>query len=522
MLRLRIPLAAALLVAPAPLLAQMPPLTVPKGHWRADITGAFLSADHRYRNGTREGLAYDFTREAVGASFFPALEPADSLLEKITGLQGASALNLGTTSATWMVTTGTMGVGLAYGLFSRLSLSAYVPIVRQKVRSTFGLDPENANSGFNPADPTFGDSFGQAQTTQFFAQFGAAMTQLQQRIASGAYDGDPAQKALAEATLAGGTVLRDDLHALILGAGTASPFLPTGTSAAGATIRGKVTALQGTLESLGVTSFTTNVALPSQALSDAEFQSFITNPAGPVAGALDTPTLASLGDIEFAAAYSILDQLGAPGVKRGFRLAAQGLVRLRTSQLDSPSHFFDVGTGDRQPDVEGTVVGDGLFGQVGARALVGYTLQLTGNANKRISAPDQPIAYASTLAAVSRKPGNVFTVGVSPFYRLAETFAVTGGVTWRKKAADQVTLFADQAEIPGAPPSLLELETDGSWTSAALGLTYSAPLFTKDGKERAPLDAGLLWEGVVSSSGALRVPQTAGVRLWLRIYGRIH
>ena len=79
----------------------------------------------------------------------------------------------------------------------------------------------------------------------------------------------------------------------------------------------------------------------------------------------------------------------------------------------------------------------------------------------------------------------------------------------------------DQAEIPGAPASLLELETDGSWTTAALGLTFSAPLITKDGKEKAPLDAGILWEGVVSSSGALRVPQTAGIRFWLRIYGRL-
>ena len=500
--------------------AQMPPLTVPKGHWRTDISGGFFQAHQRYRAGTREDLAYDFEREKLGANFFPALVPADSLLQKIAGFSDAT-INLGTSSASWSVTTGTFGLGLAYGLFSKLTLSVYVPIIRQKVRSTFGLDPKLANSGFNPADPTFGDGFGRAQTTVFFQQFTGAMTVLAERLNSGAYDGDPAQKALAQETLASGTVLHDDLFALIVGPGTASAFLPTTSSVIGNTIRGKVTSLQGTLSSLGVTSFSTNVALPSSAITPEEFDNFIENPAGPVAGTFSTPALSSLGDIEIGAAYAIFDQLSKVGVTRGFRLAAQGLVRLRTSQLDNPGRFFDVGTGDRQPDLEGTIVGDGLFGAFGARALAGYTLQLTGDANKRISAPANPIAYVNTFAAVNRKPGDVLTLGISPFYRLAETFAVTGGLTWRKKAKDQVTLFGDQPEIPGAPASLLEIDTDGSWSTASLGLTFSAPLVVKDGKSNPPMDAGLLWEGVIGSSGSLRVPATAGIRFWFRLYGKL-
>ena len=504
----------------ARLTAQMPPLTVPKRHWRAEITGGFFMASERYRSGRTEDLAFDFERQALGSNFFPALEPADSLLQKIAGFSDAT-LNLGTSSSSWAVTTGTMGLGIAYGLFSRLSVSVHVPIIRQKVRSTFALDTALANSGFNPADPTYGDSFGQAQTTQFFQQFGGAMTQLQQRLASGAYDGDPAQKALAEQTLANGTVLRDDLFALILGAGTASPFLPTSGSIVGNTIRGKVSALQGTLAGLGVTSFTTDVALPADKLTDEDFNGFISNDAGPVAGTFSTPSLSSLGDVEVAVAFSIIDQLKQAGVRRGFRVEAQGMVRLPTSALDDPGRFFDVGTGNRQPGVEGLVVGDGVFGSFGARGFAGYTLQLSGTATKRISPPELPVAYANTLAQVSRKPGDMMTLGVAPFFRLAETFAVTGGVTWRRKASDEVTLLGEQAEIPGAPPSLLELETDGSWTTASAGLTFSAPLFTKEGKERAPMDAGVIWEGVVSSTGALRVPATAGVRFWFRLYGRL-
>ena len=104
---------------------------------------------------------------------------------------------------------------------------------------------------------------------------------------------------------------------------------------------------------------------------------------------------------------------------------------------------------------------------------------------------------------------------------LAPTLTSTGGLTWRKKASDEVTLVSGAAEIPGAPPSLLEIDTDGTWSTASLGLTYSAPLMTKDGKSKAPMDAGLLWEGVIGSSGSLRVPATAGVRFWFRLYGRL-
>ena len=519
---MRLPTLLALLLAAntAPLLAQLPPLTVPKGHWRAEITGNLQTASERYRNGSKEDLAFDFERDNAGSNFFPALIPADSLLKKIAGFDD-SRIRLGATSASWSVTTGTAGVGLAYGLFSRLTLSVNVPIIRQKVRSTFLLDPEFSNSGFNPADPQFGTTAGQSQTAQFFAQFGGAMAALQQRIASGAYDADPAQKALAEQTLANGSVLRDDLFALILGGGTASPFLPTVGSVVGNTIIGKVNALQGTLAGLGVTSFTTNVALPANVVDQENFEDFISNQSGPVAGSLSTPSLSSLGDIEIGAAVSIIDQLGTAGVRRGVRLAAQGLFRVRTSALDDPARFFDVGTGDRQPDVEGALVGDGVLGMFGARVMAGYTLQLAGTASKRISPPELPIAYANTLGQVSRTPGNIMTFGIAPFVRLAETFAVTGGVTYRKKGSDQVSLAAGQAEIPGAPASLLEIDTDGSWSTAALGLTFSAPLLNKDGKERTPMDAGFLWEGIIGSTGSLRVPATAGVRFWFRFYGRL-
>lgn len=511
----------ALWLAAAPLAAQLPPLTVPRGHFRLDLTGSFLTADQRLRNGTTENLALDFVRAGAGSDLLGGLAAADEVLPRVTGVPGAR-LALGNTTASRMLTTGTGGIGLAWGVTDRLTVFGYLPIVRVKVRSTFGFDGEDALTGFNPADPVFGTGNGQVQTAQFFTQFDAALATLEQKITAGEYDGTPGLRTLAEETLASATALRGDLFTLLLGTGTASPFLPLSTSQLGTALLQRVTALQGTLStSLAVDGFTQAPALPAFALTAEDFEGFLTNGQGPIAATLATPSLSSIGDIEVGAAWSIVDQLGTAGAVRGVRVAAQGLVRLRTGTLDSPTRLFDAGTGDRQPDVEGSVVGDVLFGSYGARAMAGYTLQLAGSEQRRIAPPDQPIAWADRLAGVSRNPGDILTIGVTPFVRLAETFALVGGAVWRRKGLDRVTLADGQPEIPGAPVDLLARETDGSWTTATVGLSYSTPATVRNGRPRLPLDAGLTWEAVVASSGDLRVVKHAGVRFWLRLYGRM-
>jgi len=64
----------------------------------------------------------------------------------------------------------------------------------------------------------------------FFNQFNSSLAGLQERITAGAYDGDPAARALALQTLASGLALSDSLSALIVTVGSASPFLPLASS----------------------------------------------------------------------------------------------------------------------------------------------------------------------------------------------------------------------------------------------------------------------------------------------------
>jgi len=68
----------AVLLLSAPVLeAQFPPLTVPRGRVALELAPRFDSWSRRFRDGTSEPAAADYSRDAIGADFLPALADAD-------------------------------------------------------------------------------------------------------------------------------------------------------------------------------------------------------------------------------------------------------------------------------------------------------------------------------------------------------------------------------------------------------------------------------------------------------------
>jgi hypothetical protein len=508
-------LLAALVAVPSA--GQLAPLTVPKGLTRVEGFWGFATWDRRFHDGRDEPLAQDFIRDTLGSNFFPALTPADELLRRVTGIATAR-LNLGATSATQLVTVGSAGIGLAYGLTSRITVFGRVPIHRVRVRASLSVDSTTSGAGLNPADPVFGNGAGVAQSGIFFAQFELALAQLQQNLDAGQYNSDPALRALAQQTLADGRALRDDLHQLIFSVGTASPFLPTASSAEGTALLGRIAQLQTTLSGpLGITGFTGSPALPAQRLSSEDLSGFLTNPDGPVAGILDSPILWRIGDMEAGVAFLLIETLNEAERRSGIRVAGQGLVRFYTGQLDRPEAFFDVGTGDFQPDVDLSLLADAVLPWGGARFEAGYNLQLARAIRRRIAPPSVPTPYAATEAAVSRNPGDVLSLGVTPFLRLAPTFALRGGVHYSRRTQDRIVLLAGQQLPPGLEPSVLAEDSEASWVQWSAGISYRSPLRVVAGRRRMPLDAGVTLSGVAAGSGG-RVSKSLTVGGFLRLY----
>lgn len=511
-------LAVSLLSAPV-LEAQFPPLTVPRGRVALELAPRFDTWSRRFRDGTSEPVAADYSPSVVGAGFFPALSDAEARLARVTG-QADAILTVGAHSATQLVTVGELGVGLRIGLTSRLTLFGTLPFRRVRVQTTTRFDSTGAGAGFNPADATFGAPGGPTAMLAFFTAFDQAITDLDEAIATGTWAGDPATQAVAAAALAEARSLRDDLFTVMQDPATRSPFLPLASSPAGAALSGRIAALQQQLSgSLGIGGFAAPPPLPTSRLDAGDFTGFLTNPAGPVAGSVSAPVVSTLGDMEVGLAYLLVDRGADSSRATSLRAALHATVRLPSGQLDNPDRFYDLGTGERQPDVEGGMVVDAARGRAALRVAGWYALQLPGNQLRRLGPPHQPIQFANTRAGVRRNPGEVLGVGVFPAYRFTPRFALLAGVEWWTRGEDRYEYAEGQVPVAGAGPESLGLESAASALTVRAGVTWSHPGTHRSGRASAPLDAGLTWERVVAASGG-RVPQAESVRALLRVYGR--
>ena len=495
------------LAAPSVARAQLAPVGVPSGVLRFEVDGAFDSWDKRFRDGRKEGLAADLSG-SMDSDLLPVLAPYDAIVQRVTGL-GGFRLNLGALTADAQAEVSTAVLGLSLGVTRSIAIFGRLPLARTRVQTDLGLDAASANAGLNP---------GTAAQDPFFTQFDAALSTLEAQIAAGAYDGDPTRRALADATLAQGDALFGDLFTLLGDPSTASPFIPTGGSEAGAALAARIATLQATLGTdLGVGGFSSGPALPAAPVTADDVESLISDPFGPIGIQTAQSEVTFRGDAEAGLAVTIADRWDRGGRRGGLRAAAEGLVRFPSGVRARTDRLLAVGTGDGQTDVEIRGVVDLGAGKVGVRLEAGYNRQLAGEVTERVAPPTQPFPARSLLASVRLDPGDVTTLAVRPFFRLARTFALIGSVERWSKGEDAVEYRSAADAIPGVDPSVLAQETDASATLLSIGVTYSNPGALRPGGTGLPVDAGWTYERIVSASGGI-VPETHRIRARLRLY----
>ena len=496
------------LLAPAVARAQLAPVGVPVGAVRVELDGAMDIWDSRYRDGERESLGADLTSPALGSDLLPSLNDANARLARITGLT-SYGLNLGALTTDAQADEGHGYFGLAVGVTRAITVFGRMPLVRARVQAGYTLDPAAADAGLNP---------GSDLQSAFFTQFDASLTALDGRIAAGDFDGDPALKAQAQATLAEGTVLRSDLFGLLADPTAASPFVPTAESAAGTAVGDRIVDLQTTLASdFGVTGFTEGVALPTEPLTSQQFLAFLNDPAGPIATRPTESNLTFRGDAEAGVALTLIDHWDR-GVRRGgFRTAVEGLVRFPTGSVARFDRLLTLGTGEGQTDVELRITTDLGAGRWGLRAEGDYNRQLAADYLLRVAPVTQPLAGIDQLSTVRRDPGDVVSLTVRPFFRLAPTLALQASATHWSRKADAVSYATADDAIPGVDASVLAQDTKASATTLGFGLTYSSQGKFREGGKGMPLDASWTYERVVRASGGI-VPVKHSFRARFRVY----
>ena len=498
----------ACLILPGRIAAQVPPLGVPGGVVRLELDGSLETFDRRFFNGVREGFAADLSSPALGSDRIPALSDADARIGSIIG-NPAYRINLGVLSTDAQGEIGTGFLGLSLGLTNQITIFGRIPLVRTRVQTSMQLDPTSADAGLNP---------GVDEQLPFFDQMDASLAALSAKLAAGDYDANPAQKALAQSTLAQGTTLRSDLFGLLADPASASLALPITASVAGTALDARVVALQTTLSTdLGVTGFTLTPALPETALTEPELVQLLSTPDGPAAVRLTQDPITFRGDAEVGASLTLIDGWDRGTHRGGFRAALSGLVRLPTGRRELSDRPLDIGSGEGQTDVQLDLVTDVGAGPLGARLSGTYVRQLPSNILTRVASPAEAFAGPSRLASVRRNPGDIISIGVHPFYRLARTLGFTAGLDHWSRGTDEVVYADPTGAIPGVDANVLAEGSKANATLLSVGITYSNPGGLRPGGTGLPVDASWTYERVLRSGGG-RVPDSHAIRGRFRVY----
>ncbi len=498
----------ACLLVPTVSGAQLAPLGVPAGAVRFELDGALDSWDTRFLDGAKQGYGADLSSPAAGADLFPELAEAEARIARSAGL-ATYRINLGALATDAQADVGIGVFGLSLGLTKFITVFGRLPLVRSQVQTTTTLDPTAANVGANP---------GEELQAGFFTEFDAALVTLSSRLSSGVYDGNPAQRALAEATLAEATTVRDDLLGLLGDPLTASPFLPTAASEAGVALSTRLDDIRTTLDAdLGVPGFTASPALPAETLTTAELINLIADPLGPLALRPENSLVTFRGDAEAGVALTLVDRWDRGARPGGLRAAVEGLVRFPTGERKAADRPLALGTGEGQTDVEFRVVTDLGSGSWGARFEGGYNRQLAADIVERVAPPSQPFARIDLLANVRRDPGDVVSLAARPFFRLAPSVAIQGSVEHWSRGEDDVRYANEADAIPGVDASVLAAQSKASATVVGIGITYANLGGLRPGGRGLPVEAGWAYERVISASGG-RVPNVHRLRGRFRVY----
>ena len=491
-------------------------------------------------NGNRVPLGARLSPDSLGASlpFVAGIAPA---LTVLTGLP-SPPLSFGTLRTSIDVTEARTHISLDYGLTSRIGLQALIPYVKNRVHVLPVLNEGGigATIGFNPALSVAG---ARQQNGLVVANIGTAATMLSAELTRCMGSADPSCAAI-NADRAGATALVQ-LAGLVSGAvasvyGTAAVPGALYAPVAGSTLH---TAVDARLTSLN-TQFRTFLGAPTAGEwigarpvpavpgAAADLEELLGGEAsGILARPLGDYEHSNVGDIEVGAKVLLLDTFGPPATaplpRRGaMRLAVAAVYRLGTGQLDLPHDFTDIGTGERQADLEVRGLADFAFGpRLWVSGVFRLGVQQADQLVRRIpGSTSDPFPEAASEQEVSRDLGDVMEMEIAPRYVPNDELSISANYRFRTKGSDS---YSGTFQVTGADGTPLTLDaavlgagTDQKEHQAGFAVTYSTVRANALRRARWALELSYIHTQVMSGSGIPRI-QMNGLALRLYRPGRV-
>ncbi len=517
--------------------------TAPRGVLRAGIGVYFGHWNERFARitGRREALGTDLSRDVLGPAILPGMGTLAQELGSIVGAPGL--LSLGTLTTRLEVTEATTPITLEYGLTGRVSLRALIPYVKNHVSVTV-----NPNAGTNAAtlglNPAFLVGAGaRSRNDLVIAALDGAATTLGGELTRCLGNTDPTCAAI-NANRDGATALVASAQttaaaiASVFGTTsvTGSAWAPLAGSELLAAVNARLTELSDQFASfLGAAqggAWVSARPVPAGLMAAADLDALITKPEFGIVGRAPSDYEHShLGDVEIGAKVSLYDTFGPPATTPlaprpgSLRLALGGVYRLGTGQLDLPDDFTDVGTGDRQVDLEVSGYLDAaLSRRLWTSLVVRRGLQRPDRLVQRI--PDHvgdPFPEVARRQMVSRDLGDYTELELAPRYVPSDALALSAVYRYRTKGEDR---YQGNFQVLGADGSQLDLDasvlgTGSSSTEQVLGfaITFSTVRGYALRESRWPLEVSLMHTQVLSGRGGIAARSATG--LSIRIYRSI-
>ncbi len=487
-----------------------------KGVLRVSFEPWYMNAKERFDSGgTIERLGTDLTRDSAGVNFFPSLQPAEQAVQSIIGDE-TYRINAGIFQTKQEADVRRFPFNFQLGLSNRLTLSASIPVVTTRSQVSFTVDDGSSGAGLNQV--TGGAAL--QSVVLLLSELETSASSLESMIAGNAFDCPSGPQCDSARDLAIRTrALRADLMLLtgVLGDGSLAPhlppFAPLSSSTAGQAILATIQGISTELQSFGAPNLASTLPLPEAAVRAEDVNAVLTE--APYGYDASWPLefvkrKERLGDLEVGLRW---------GLAQGSSLRAvlSTTVRLPTGVRDQPHNFVDIGTGDKQTDVQFGLEAAFEPGSVASLAVSGYyNLQLPDKLPRRLAPHTQPIQLAIYQLGVSRDLGDAFRVGAFPAIRLAPGFTTYGSIDYLRKGADKYSLLDPYPTANGTGPTVedLEFETGVELLSVGGGIHYRS---TGRSGTSLPVEAGIRYHAAFSGSGGQTL-KTRGINFYLRLY----
>jgi hypothetical protein len=513
--------------------------TIPgPGTIRLGITTAWTYADQRLDTAGRVvPLGERLSRSALDTSAIPQLRELQSPLASLLG--GASApLSLGKLATAMEYSEYRTAVSLEVGLAPAMAATIVVPYVKNRVEVFPRPNAEGAvgSIGLNPALRFPG---ARSHNGQVVTELRTASARLQSELARCLGSSDPSCTALnadRQGALALLAQVAEAAAAIASIYGTLEvpglPFAPVELGPLQMAVKQRLAGfnsrLRNFLGSAPVGEWIAASPVGAAPLALDEFQLMLGDSAvGIRAQPLADAERSHIGDLETGVKLLLFDSFRAgstsidPDPERGLRLAVAGVARLPTAQLDRSDDVADVGTGDRQMDLElrgflNVGLGHGFWAALAGR----YTKQLPDRIRLRVPRGKELFAPAANEVWLERDLGDQLELEVSPNYAFNEALGIGLRYTRRNKGSDRYALRGpDSTGVASYLPDL-ERGTAASEERVDFALTYSTLHSFREGLTRWPLEVSLLHTRAFSGRNTLRGATTMVSVRFYRAYRR--